>query len=84
MLTIRLFDKRVQTSAYANQTSAAQNAGISNCSICASGTNANATRIYKLGEMEADHVTAWSKGGGSVLANCEMLCITHNRAKGNK
>lgn len=42
------------------------------------------TRVYKLKEMEADHVTAWSKGGQSGLANCEMLCVTHNRAKGNK
>jgi 5-methylcytosine-specific restriction endonuclease McrA len=34
--------------------------------------------------MDADHVTAWSKGGATDLANCEMLCQTHNRAKGNK
>lgn len=26
---------------------------------------------------------AWSKGGDSTLANCEMLCIFHNRSKGN-
>ena len=34
--------------------------------------------------MDADHVTAWSKGGVTELSNCEMLCITHNRAKGNR
>jgi 5-methylcytosine-specific restriction endonuclease McrA len=34
--------------------------------------------------MEADHVTAWSKGGASTPENCQMLCKTHNRAKGNK
>lgn len=34
--------------------------------------------------MDADHVTAWSKGGATNLANCEMLCVTHNRAKGNR
>ena len=34
--------------------------------------------------MDADHVTAWSKGGSTDISNCEMLCITHNRAKGNK
>jgi len=33
--------------------------------------------------MDADHVTAWSKGGATDLANCEMLCIPHNRSKGN-
>lgn len=41
-------------------------------------------RIYKADEMEADHVTAWSKGGQSDLDNCELLCIAHNRAKGNR
>ncbi|WP_235299990.1 HNH endonuclease [Porphyromonas sp. COT-108 OH1349] len=34
--------------------------------------------------MDADHVRAWSKGGSTTLANCEMLCRTHNRSKGNK
>lgn len=32
----------------------------------------------------ADHVTAWSKGGATDLSNCQMLCRTHNRAKGNR
>ena len=35
-------------------------------------------------EMDADHVTAWSKGGTTDIKNCEMLCKSHNRAKGNK
>lgn len=48
------------------------------------GNNANKTRLYNMDEMDADHVSAWSKGGQSDLANCEMLCVTHNRAKGNK
>ena len=34
--------------------------------------------------MDADHVEAWSKGGGTSISNCEMLCKTHNRAKGNR
>ena len=33
---------------------------------------------------DADHVTAWSKGGATDEANCQMLCKTHNRAKGNR
>ena len=33
--------------------------------------------------MDADHVTAWSKGGASDIKNCELLCKSHNRAKGN-
>ena len=26
----------------------------------------------------------WSKGGTTDISNCQMLCKTHNRAKGNK
>ncbi|MDK8666009.1 HNH endonuclease [Corynebacterium propinquum] len=33
--------------------------------------------------MDADHVTAWSKGGTTDELNCEMLCIPQNRSKGN-
>ena len=33
---------------------------------------------------DADHVTAWSKGGTTDIGNCQMLCKTHNRAKGNR
>jgi len=46
--------------------------------------NANKARIYKQTEMDADHVTAWSKGGSTSLSNLTMLCVTHNRAKGNR
>ena len=61
----------------------AKAAGVSNCPLCAVGHDANAKRIYDFKEMEADHVTAWSKGGDTSKANCQMLCKTHNRAKGN-
>ena len=57
---------------------------ISNCSHCAIGHDANKTKIWKLAEMDADHVTAWSKGGATASKNGQMLCKTHNRAKGNK
>ena len=52
--------------------------------MCAAGNNANKTKIWKKSEMDADHVAAWSKGIATNLANCEMLCVTHNRAKGNR
>ena len=45
---------------------------------------ANKDRIYELKEMDAGHVAAWSKGGKSDMGNCQMLCKTHNRAKGNR
>ena len=44
----------------------------------------NAKRIWKFNEMDADHVTPWSKGGVTDIGNCQMLCKTHNRAKGNR
>lgn len=84
LLAVRLFDDETKRAAYDRQTKAAETGGVSNCSVCASVDNPNQARIYKLDEMEADHVTAWSNGGGSSLDNCEMLCITHNRAKGNR
>ncbi|WP_273349260.1 HNH endonuclease [Treponema porcinum] len=48
------------------------------------GSDSNKNRIYKLAEMDADHVTAWSKGGATDISNCQMLCKSHNRAKGNR
>lgn len=84
MLDVRVFDEKTKVVAYEQQTQTAKAAGVSNCPLCAIGTNANKTRIYTRDEMDADHVTAWSKGGDTDLENCEMLCVTHNRAKGNR
>lgn len=84
LLEVRLFDDKTKALAYKQQTDAATNSGRSNCPLCAVGENANKTRIYKPNEMDADHVAAWSKGGATDLANCEMLCVPHNRAKGNR
>jgi len=84
LLNIRMFDDDVKRKRYSMQTQEAKAKEISNCPLCAIGNNANKNRIYELKEMDADHVTAWSKGGETTLENCEMLCITHNRAKGNR
>jgi hypothetical protein len=84
LLEVRVFEAPVKQATYAKQTKAAEGNGESNCPLCAIGNNTNKSRIYKLGEMDADHVAAWSKGGGSSAKNCQMLCITHNRAKGNR
>lgn len=84
MLTVRVFDEKTKRVAYNKQTQAAQAKGRSNCPLCAMESNANKSRIYKLDEMDADHVSAWSKGGDSSPKNCQMLCSTHNRAKGNR
>ncbi len=84
LLAVRVFDDKVKQVAYTQQTQAAQGKGKSNCPLCAVGDTANKSRIYKFNEMDADHVSAWSKGGESTARNCQMLCTTHNRAKGNR
>lgn len=84
LLNVRVFDKKTIKAVYRKQTADAEAQGVSNCPLCAIGHDANAKRIYKESEMDADHVTAWSKGGATDEANCQMLCKTHNRAKGNR
>lgn len=84
LLEIRIFDERDKKTVYERQTKEAKEKGVSNCPLCALGNDNNKTRIWKLNEMDADHVTAWSKGGATDITNCQMLCKTHNRAKGNK
>ena len=36
---------------------------------------------FEIEEMQADHIKPWSNGGAAALANCQMLCMAHNRAK---
>ncbi|HRO75157.1 MAG TPA: DUF262 domain-containing protein [Crocinitomicaceae bacterium] len=84
LLDVRIFDEATKKSVYAKQTATAEQNGTSNCSLCAIGHDANKTKIWSLKDMDADHVTAWSKGGATDSNNCEMLCKTHNRAKGNR
>ena len=84
LLNVRLFDKPTMRKVYQLQTDKAKSENISNCPYCAIGHDANRQRIWKLEEMDADHVTAWSKGGSTDITNCQMLCKSHNRAKGNR
>lgn len=84
LLDIRIFDEATKRSVYAKQTKAAEAKSISNCPLCALGHDANKNKIWNLSEMDADHVAAWSKGGKTDTKNCQMLCKTHNKAKGNR
>lgn len=84
LLDVRVFDDATKKAVYATQTAKAEKKGESNCPLCAVGHNANKERIWSLGDMDADHVAAWSKGGATTVENCQMLCKTHNRAKGNR
>lgn len=84
LLDVRVFDEAIKKSVYATQTAKAESKSESNCPHCALGHDANKTKIWKLPEMDADHVAAWSKGGATETKNCQLLCKTHNRAKGNR
>ena len=83
LLKVRIFKDAVARRVYKKQTDAAMEKGVSNCPDCVLAHDANAKRIYAFSEMEADHVTAWSKGGDTSEKNCQMLCRHHNRVKGN-
>lgn len=84
LLNVRVFDDNIKGRVYRRQTEAAKKKHESNCPLCACGHDANKNKIWALKDMDADHVQAWSKGGATDESNCQMLCKTHNRAKGNK
>ena len=64
-LSVRAFDNRMKRSAYEQQK------GI--CKKCG--------KPFAIEEMEADHITPWSKGGKTITENCQMLCKECNRRK---
>ena len=84
LLNIRVFDDNTKRIVYEKQSQDAKAKEISNCPLCAMGNDNNKNRIWELKEMDADHAQAWSKGGSTDIENCQMLCQTHNRAKGNR
>ena len=84
LLDVRVFDDATKQTFYNSQTEEAKTQNKSNCPLCAMGHDANKNKIWSLKEMDADHVTAWSKGGKTTADNCQMLCKTHNRSKGNR
>ena len=66
-LNIRTFTESQKRVAYEKQK------GI--CNTCG--------KQFELKEMEADHITPWSKGGKTSPENCKMLCLECNRRKSN-
>jgi hypothetical protein len=77
-----LFDEATTLSVYEKQTKAATAKNESDCPLCAVVDETNKGRIYKFDEMDADHVSAWSKGGDSSArtARCSALPTTEPRA----
>ena len=65
LLNIRQFDKRMKETVYERQQ------GI--CPYC--------KKHFKLEEMHADHIVAWSKGGKTTAENCQLLCSACNLRK---
>jgi len=84
LLNVRVFDDNTKRRVYERQTADAKKKHESNCRLCACGDGPNKDKIWALKEMDADHVQAWSKGGATDESNCQMLCKTHNRSKGNR
>ncbi len=64
-LNIRAFDKRMKRRVYRKQ----------------SGICARCNKHFEINEMEADHITPWSKGGKTNEENCQMLCKKCNLEK---
>ena len=67
-LSLRQFDDRDKRTAYEQQK------GI--CPLCG--------KHFEYGEMHGDHIIPWSKGGKTVLENCQMLCTPCNITKSNQ
>ena len=66
-LNIRAFSPKMARTAYERQK------GI--CPTC--------HKHFEIEEMQADHITPWSKGGKTIPENCQMLCADCNRRKSN-
>lgn len=76
-LSIRQFTEALKVTSYGRQK------GIcANRTKCLTPGNADGKKKFELSEMEADHITPWSKGGRTDAANCQMLCLPCNRQKG--
>ena len=68
VLSLRTFDADERAVVYHKQN------GL--CAIC--------KKPFDIKDMHADHIKPWSKGGKTVLENCQMLCVTCNLKKSNK
>ena len=65
-LSLRVFPENIKKAKYT------EHAGI--CVHCG--------KHFEYSEMEGDHINPWSKGGKTVVENCQMLCKRCNATKG--
>ena len=66
-LSIRAFSPKMARAAYERQ----------------KGVCAKCGKTFAIEQMQADHITPWSKGGKTTAENCQTLCADCNRRKGN-
>ena len=66
-LNIRRFERRDALASYTRQ----------------NGLCVKCGKHFEFEEMQADHITPWSRGGKTIAENCQMLCADCNRAKSN-
>lgn len=66
VLSLRTFDDDIKKTVYTQQEG--------KCAICG--------KPFDIGEMHGDHIIPWSKGGKTVIENCQMLCRDCNLKKG--
>jgi len=64
-LSIRTFTPKIARVAYERQ----------------KGVCLKCKRHFEIDDMQADHITPWTKGGKTTLENCQMLCADCNRRK---
>ena len=83
-LSLRAFDKNTAKTMYAKQQG--------HCPDCDQNVAGHTypkdqtstlygDNTYEFDQMQADHITPWSKGGKTELSNCQMLCKWHNEHK---
>ena len=72
-LSLRAFTDKDKTEAFERQIVAGTRT--STCPKC--------TKPFDFGDMAADHIVPWSKGGKTLASNCQMLCRPCNGIKSN-
>ena len=66
-LSLRTFDDVIKNAVYEKQNH--------KCAICG--------KEFPIEKMQADHIVPWSKGGKTIIDNCQMLCVEDNLKKSN-
>lgn len=77
-LSLRQFDNAARRGAFTRQ-----HGRCANGTKCKTVGNSDGSMTFEISAMDADHIVPWSKGGKTTAENCQMLCTSCNRSKGN-